>query len=97
MIPFADCTNCTPLSKVSNCCIAVLADALESPFSVAIPVGGTVAGKVCCPVQNNWQLLVAVMGGKIAPEFCDCKRSVMRPPQPELPVPDGIPVCHWLL
>src|ERR1700722_18545 len=97
MIPLAAWTNCMPLSKISNCCIPALAEALESTFRVAMPVGGTVAGKVSTPVQNNWQLLVAVTGGKIAPEFCDCMRSVMRPPQPELPVPDGIPGCHWLL
>ena len=57
-----------------------------------MPVGGTVAGKVFTPVQNNWHALVAVIGGKIAPEFWGCNRSVMRPPQPELPVPEGIPV-----
>src|SRR5579871_255618 len=97
MIPLAAWTSCTPLSNVSSCCIAAFAEELESPSSVAIPEGGTVAGNVWTPVQNNWQLLVAVTGGKIAPEFCDRSRSVIRPPQPELPVPDGIPVCHWLL
>src|ERR1700722_6004791 len=97
MIPLAACTSCMPLSKVSSCCIPALPEALDNTFRVAMPVGGTVAGKVCTPVQNIWQLLVAVTGGKIAAEFCDCIRSVMRPPQPELPLPDGIPVCHWLL
>ena len=76
--------------------------AVLSPASVTIPVadvepelgGGTVAGNVCWPMQNKPQEAVVVMGGKIAPPFCACIRSVIRPPQPLLAMPFGIAVCH---
>ena len=79
--------------------------ALCSELSVAMPLGtplpvgggGTVAAEVVWPEQKRSQFEVVVMGGKIAPEFCVCMRSEMRPPQPVEAMPLGMAVCHWLL
>jgi hypothetical protein len=84
---------------------AAVAGAFWIPVMVAMPVapgkpgmgGGTVAGKVCWPVQNRPQSEVMVMGGKTALELVPCIRSVMRPPQPLEAIPLGIALCHWLL
>ena len=35
------------------------------------------------------------MGGKMAAAFCDWSRSAMRPPQPFVPRPVGMALCHW--
>src|SRR5580698_30833 len=57
--PLAACTSCTPLSNVSSCCAAEpVVEEVKLTLNVDIPVGGTVAGKVCTPVQNNWQPVV---------------------------------------
>src|SRR5271170_3164321 len=103
-MPLPACTSCRPLENVNSCCMPAAREAAFCrPSRVAMPVapvepddgGGTVAGDVCTPVQNRPQPPTELIGGKIAPEFWVASRSAILPPQPVLPSPVGIAVCHW--
>ena len=90
----------SPLSNVSNCCVAAkrACDAAEesNPCSPGGCPGFIENGRELMPVQKIGLPLMERMGGNSAALLkLLCKESATLPAQPDSGVPASCALCHW--
>src|SRR5580692_2855575 len=96
---FAACTIDKPLSKVSNCCVAVYrawdAAVVSNPSRPGGCPGSIEKGLVVRPVQKTGLPEIERIGGNCAAALNVWTLSATLPAQPDTGVPASCALCHW--